>query len=105
MTPPFGGEAASAVRLTNGDSVREADALPAKFSAQLAGLKTLAESTAQSARVVIGVSKVEAGARRATRPLSNASLKSVCFDWFIDLRAPISPHGLVLALRNGNVFD
>jgi len=49
--------------------------------------------------LVTGASKVEAGARRATRPLSNASLKSVCFGWFIYLRAPIIPHGLVDSAR------
>src|SRR5260370_10832272 len=86
MTPSFGGDAAWAVRFTNGDTVREADALPARFSAQLDGLKSLDESTAQSATVVAGVSNVEAGARRATRPLISASLKSVCFGCFIDLR-------------------
>ena len=94
MTPPFGGEAASAVRLTNGDSVREADALPAKFSAQLVGLKALAESTAQSARVVIGGSKVEAGARRATRPLALAESEKCLFRLVHITSAPRIAHKL-----------
>ena len=49
--------------------------------------------------MVIGVSKVEAGARRATRPLSNASLKSVCFGWFIYLRLQELPTNLVDSAR------
>jgi len=67
--------------------VREADALPARFSPQLVGEKSLGSRPHQIRQGGCpGVSKVRPAPQGKPGHSINASLKSFCFSWFIDFR-------------------